>query len=130
MKFATCTLFAALALPAPAVAAALPARALAADKPPRLHMAPARNEIHLAMEKKFGALPPSETITTRACDRRSRTRIRCDRVQWWVGDSAFDGWATVQMRQRRAWKVTYRIVHTNEYCADTGGSGCRSVHRG
>jgi hypothetical protein len=60
------------------------------------------------------------------CRRASRQRFVC-RPAWFVGDLEYAGRAEVIGETGRTPRVRWRIVETNGYCVDTGGSNCVRV---
>jgi hypothetical protein len=67
------------------------------------------------------------------CSRWSRTRIRCDRVSWVIGDVSFNGrisiWYSLDETGQPIWNYSYTIKRVNEYCKVTHGRHCTKTFR-
>jgi hypothetical protein len=104
------------------------------DPMPRLGFDEARNYMRTALRRRFkAAYRHGYAKTLRGCTRRSRTRVKCRRVSWNIGDLGYDGWATIWLgRDSKGavwWNYAYRITRTNWYCVDQRRKGCTKVYR-
>jgi hypothetical protein len=100
----------------------------------KLTFAEARSYVRTALRRKFtDAYRHGYGKQVRACARLSRTRIKCRRVSWNIGDLSYKGWVTIWLRRHANgtvwWHYAYRIKRTNWYCVDTGGRRCTKVFR-
>jgi hypothetical protein len=75
------------------------------------------------------------------CVRSSRTRMKCRRVSWGIGDLGYRGWVTIWYANSTSgdvsWKYAFRIKRTNGYCVvrkragdpDYRSDRCTKVYR-
>jgi hypothetical protein len=98
-----------------------------ADKPIRLSVADAKRELRAALEdSKLGDFVVlSDVVTIDHCQRRSRTRVRCNRVNFEFAGEAFEGWATAQLRESGLVHPSWELVET----CDASIGECRRTYR-
>lgn len=93
----------------------------APDPVPRLTLSAARRYVRLGLQEGFnGAFTNGGWKTIRNCSRVSRIRLKCRRVSWSIGDSAYRGWVTIwyapETDGSTSWNYAYRLVRTDTYC--------------
>ena len=115
---------------------------LVAASPPKTTAATARyplgtnlaeHYMRIGLSRHFDSWPAGYAKVVRCTKRVSRDRVRCQYIQWIVGDVGFYGHGTLWVTYERGvphWNYSYRIVELNEYCADVEppGTDCTRVH--
>lgn len=106
-------------------------RAEATARAPYLSPSMAKRFMRQELTVEFDSFRYADPVINR-CDRRSRSRMRCN-VGWWIGDSSFRGRITIWLYRARGgvyYDRAYRIVHTDDYCKFvTFGANCSTVYR-
>jgi hypothetical protein len=90
---------------------------------PTLTRTAARRYIRSALRQEYGsAYRHGSGKFIASCNRRSRTRVRCDDVSWFAGDVGWSGWTTIWYERDEnddvSWNYAFRIKQTNWYCVD------------
>jgi hypothetical protein len=114
----------------------------APDPVPGLTLAATRRYVRLALQDEFGgAFTNGGWKTIRNCSRVSRIRLKCRRVSWSIGDSAYRGWVTIwyapETDGRTSWNYAYRLIRTDTHCRFRkaqrdpayAGKNCKKVYR-
>ena len=100
---------------------------------PTLSVVDAKRYMRTALAREFeGSYRAGYGKAFRRCSRRSRVRVRCNQVSWFVGDLTFVGKVTIWLSRGGAetsWNYAYTMKRFNEYCLDTGGHDCTRTYR-
>ena len=100
---------------------------------PKLQVSETKSYIRTALARRFGNVYRHGYAKRIAgCERRSRTRVRCNRVSWVIGDLGYRGWAAIWLTRdgdEFFWNYAYTIKRTNYYCVNRGGRNCTKTYR-
>jgi hypothetical protein len=90
---------------------------------PKVSTAEAALYMRSALSRRFGSSFSFGYARKVKCMKRiSRTRVRCQRISWNIGDVGYKGYGTIWFTKAQLgffWNYAYRIVKTNYYCLNS-----------